>query len=174
MQTTKKQTIFFAQPYDISATGFYFSSVEGFQKQSARVRDAFSLPVEEYEIQFIDGDELDAALFKAVSVHQGEIGAFLDAYDNLNPDQKQKIIIAVGECGCSFDLKTGDPDKLDVDLYEMDSLRELAEHFVDEGLFGEIPESVKNHLDYDSIARDLSVDYTETVIGGTSLIYRCG
>ena len=56
----------------------------------------------------------------------------------------------------------------------MDSLRELAEHFVDEGLFGEIPENIKNHLDYDSIARDLSVDYTETVIGGTSLIYRCG
>ena len=173
MQTTKKQTIFFAQPYDISANGFFFSSVEGFQKQSARVRDAFSLPVEEYEIQFIDGDELDAALFKSVSVHQGDIGAFLDACDNLNPDQKQKIIIAVGECGCSFDLKTGDPDKLDVDLYEMDSLRELAEHFVDEGLFGEIPESVKNHLDYDKIARDLRCDYNEITIAGINLVYRC-
>jgi hypothetical protein len=45
---------------------------------------------------------------------------------------------------------------------------------VDEGLFGEIPESIKYHLDYDSIARDLGMDYTETVIAGTSLIYRCG
>ncbi len=174
MQTTKKQTVLFAQPYDISATGFHFASVEGFQKQSARVRNSFALPVEEYEIEFIDGDELNAELFKAVSVHQGDIGAFFNATKRWDIDQKRKVIIAVGDCGYTFDLKTGDPDKFDVDLYEMNSLRELAEHFVDEGLFGEIPESIKNHIDYFSIARDLSVDYTETVIGGTSLIYRCG
>lgn len=174
MQTTNKQTVLFAQPYDISATGFYFASVEGYEKQSTRLLNSFGQPVEEFEIQFIDGDDLDAELFKAVGIHQGDIGAFLDVCNYWNTDQKRKVIIAVGECGYSFDLKTGDPDELDVDLYEMNSLRELAEHFVDEGLFGEIPESIKNHLDYDSIARDLGMDYTQTVIGGTSLIYRCG
>ena len=29
----------------------------------------------------------------------------------------------------------------------MKSLRELADYFVDEGLFGEIPDSIKYHLD---------------------------
>lgn len=174
MQTTKKQCILFAQPYDISAIGFHFASVEGFQKKSARVRNSFGLPVEEFEIEFIEGDELNAQLFKAVSVNQGDIGAFFDATKRWGIDQKRKVIIAVGECGYSFDLKTGDPDAFDVDLYEMNSLRDLAEHFVDEGLFGQIPENIQYHLDYDRIARDLGMDYSETVIGGTSLIYRCG
>jgi hypothetical protein len=42
----------------------------------------------------------------------------------------------------------------------MNSLRELAQQFVDEGLFGPIPESIKNHIDYDSIARDLTYGIT--------------
>jgi hypothetical protein len=173
MQTIKKQCILFAQPYDISATGFHFASVEGFQKQSARVRNSFGLPVEEYEIEFIDGDELNAELFKAVSVHQGDIGAFFNAVKRWDIDQKRKVIIAVGDSGYTFDLKTGDPDEFDVDLYEINSLRELAEHFVDEGLFGPIPESIKYHLDYDSIARDLNCDYSEITIAGIRLVYRC-
>ena len=52
-------------------------------------------------------------------------------------------------------------------------MRELAEQFVDEGLYGEIPANVSFYLDYDKMARDLSVDYTETRIGGENIIYRC-
>jgi hypothetical protein len=174
MQTIEKQTVLFAQPYDISAEGFYFASVEQYQEKSANNRNSIGLPVEEYEIQFIDGDLLDAELFKAVSVNQSNFGAFLDACNYWNTDQKRKVIIAVGECGYGFDLKSGDPDELDVDLYEMNSLRELAEHFVEEGLFGQIPETIKCHLDYDSIARDLGMDYAETTIADRKLLYRCG
>jgi len=29
------------------------------------------------------------------------------------------------------------------------------------------------YLDYDAIARDLGMDYSETEIAGTQLIYRC-
>ena len=49
----------------------------------------------------------------------------------------------------------------DVDLYEDMSLTDLAHMFVDEGLYGEINESIKNYIDYDAIARDLRYDYTE-------------
>ena len=52
----------FAQPYDISAQGFYFSSAEEYQTKVAKTRNDFGFPVEEYEIQFIDGDNLDAHL----------------------------------------------------------------------------------------------------------------
>lgn len=47
------------------------------------------------------------------------------------------------------------------DLYENMNLKELAEQFIEEGLFGNIPDSIKNYLDYDAIARDLAFDYTE-------------
>jgi len=37
----------------------------------------------------------------------------------------------------------------------------LASDFVDEGLFGEIPSSIENYIDYEKIARDLRMDYCE-------------
>ncbi len=56
----------------------------------------------------------------------------------------------------------------------MDSLKELAYHFVEEGLFGQIPDTIQCYLDYDAIARDLGMDYSEITIVGQRLIYRCG
>ena len=49
----------------------------------------------------------------------------------------------------------------DVELYEDTSLNDLAYEFIDEGLFGEIPESIANYIDHDAIARDLAYDYDE-------------
>ena len=60
-----------------------------------------------------------------------------------------------------------------VDIYHMDSMRDLAEAFVDEGLYGDIPETIERYLDYDAIARDLGMDFTETTIAGERLIYAC-
>ena len=167
-------TELFAQPYDITAQGFYFKTADEYQEKSAKARNASGFPVEEYEIQFIDGESIDAALFEALGVHQGNSPQFFDACETWDDHQKRKAIIAVGECGYSFDLNTGDPEDFDVDIYEVDSLRELAEQFVDDGLFGDIPERLQNYLDYDAIARDLGMDYTETTIAGTRLVYRCG
>jgi len=43
----------------------------------------------------------------------------------------------------------------------MDSLKDLAEQFVEDGLFGEIPATIQNYLNYDAIARDLGVDFLD-------------
>lgn len=53
----------------------------------------------------------------------------------------------------------------DVDFYEGMTLKDLAEHLVDVGCFGEIPEHLANYIDYDAIARDLGCDYVETKEG---------
>lgn len=166
-------TELFAQPYDISAQGFYFQTPEAYQEKSAKARNGFGFPVEEYEIQFIDGEAIDAQLFEAIRVNQCNFPQFLKACDDWDDHQKKKVIVALGECGYSFDLTSDDPDDFDVDIYELDSLRELAEQFVEEGLFGEIPERLRYYLDYDAIARDLGMDYSETTIDGKRLIYRC-
>ena len=52
-------------------------------------------------------------------------------------------------------------------LYEnCDSLEDLAAEFVNEGCFGEIPDSIINYIDYEAIARDLSYEgYSETTYG---------
>ena len=77
--------------------------------------------------------------------------------------QKINVIIACGECGYDFDPQC-DPDLLGVELYFVDSLRELAEQFVEEGLYGDIPENLQFYIDYDAMARDLGMEYSETEI----------
>ena len=166
-------TTLYAQPYDISATGFYFDTAEEYGQQAAKNCNDFGGFVEEYEIQFIDGQEIDCKLFEALGVNQCSFAQYLDACDEWSVEQKRKTIIAVGENGYRFDFSAPDPDGFEVDLYEMDSLKELAAHFVEEGLFGDIPAQLENYLDYDAIARDLGFDYSETTIAGTRLIYRC-
>lgn len=166
-------TTLHAQPYDISASGFYFETVEQYDTKAAKARNDYGQPVEEFEIQFIDGEEIDCALAKAWSLNQANFPAYLDAADDWNDDRKQRYIIAVGECGYAHDQVADDPEPDMVDIYHMDSLRDLAEAFVDEGLYGDIPDTIAPYLDYDAIARDLGVDFTETTIAGERLIYAC-
>lgn len=86
--------ILYAQPYDISANGFYFHNLEEYQQKSFTLRNSGGLPVEEFEIQFIDGNDLDADLVKALNVHQGNFDAFLTASDEWDESQKIRVIIA--------------------------------------------------------------------------------
>ena len=50
-------TTLFANPYDISASGFYFTSMEEYDAKSAALRNECGQPVEEFEIDYIDGDD---------------------------------------------------------------------------------------------------------------------
>ncbi|MEM7664112.1 MAG: antirestriction protein ArdA [Pseudomonadota bacterium] len=165
-------TTLYAQPYDPAAAGFYFEDAETFATKSAALRNDHGQPVEEFEIQFIDGETIDAAVAETIGLHQGDVAAFFEKIEAWDEHQKRSVIIAAGECGYQFGWQD-DPDTLDVDIFEIDSMRALAEHFVDEGLFGAIPEALQFYIDHDAIARDLRVDYAETEIARTRLIYRC-
>ena len=158
--------------FDSYSKVLYFRSFEEYQQKSSTLRNDYGAPVEEFEIQFIDGDDLDCDLFKALDIHQGNSDAFLTACEEWDENQKIKVIIAVGEAGYSFDPRKDDPDDFDIELYELDNLKNLAEQFIEEGLFGEIPENIKFYLDLDAIARDLGMDYSEIRLNGTNYIYR--
>lgn len=167
-------TLFHAQPYDLTAIGFYFEDEKTYLEKIGTVRNDYGALVEEFEIQFIDGESLDHDLAKAWGINQANILRFIDVLEDWDEDQKTRFILAVGECGYGFDPESVDPDAYDLDIYYLDSMRELAEQFVEEGLFGDVPETLQSYIDYDAIAHDLSLDYTETAIGGQSIIYRCG
>lgn len=167
-------TTFYAQPYDISATGFYFSTDEDFSSRINAVVNDYGQPVEEFEIQFIDGEAIDAALAKAWEINQANILRFMEVAEDWMHCEKLAFIIAVEECGYGFDPKSADPGDYELDVYDVETLRELAEQFVEEGLFGPIPEQIALYINYEAIARDLAVDYSETEIAGERLVYRCG
>jgi hypothetical protein len=64
-------TRLYAQPYDISAHGFYFETAAEYNEKASKLRNSYGWPVEEFELQFIDGESIDAKLFEALGVHQG-------------------------------------------------------------------------------------------------------
>lgn len=168
----KTKTRLFARAYDISAYGFYFKTAEEYEHHRENLKNDYGDPVEEFEIQFIDGEAIDCELFHALNVHQGNFSAYFEAVQNWDKDAKIRVIIAAGHAGYSFDLTKDSPERFDIDLYELDSLKDLAEQFVEEGLFGDIPASIQNYLDYEAIAYDLGMDYTEITINSIHYIYR--
>ena len=57
-------TTLHAQPYDISANGFFFETTEEYNEKASKLVNSYGQPVEEFELQFIDGESIDADLFK--------------------------------------------------------------------------------------------------------------
>lgn len=163
--------LLYAQPYNIDAEGFYFRNEDEYDLNAKHLRDRFGNPVEEFEIQFIDGEAIDCELAKAIGINQANFQDFLNCAEAWEDWQKTNTIIALGDLGYEFDPQD-DPDHFGIDIYYADSLRALAEKFVEQGLFGDIPNRLQFYLDFDAIARDLAVDYSETEIAGERLIYR--
>ncbi|EFO34060.1 conserved hypothetical protein [Roseibium sp. TrichSKD4] len=126
-----------AQPYDISATGFYFKTAEEYDRKVRGLKNAYGDPVEEFEIQFIDGEEIDCELAKAIGINQANFRDYLICGEDWEDWHKINTIIAIGELGYDFDAQC-DPDHHGIDIYYVETMRELAEQFVDEGLFGEV------------------------------------
>ena len=92
-------TQLFAQPYDISATGFYFETAAQYVAKAAKARNDYGQPVEEFELQFIDGEILDAEFANALEVNQVNFERYLELVDEWEEHEKIRFIIAVGECG---------------------------------------------------------------------------
>ena len=165
--------IYHAAPYGISTTGFYFKTYEEYCQKAKTHTNAYGQPVEEFEIQFIDGETIDYELAQAWELNQANFSDYFDAVETWDDEQKKIYIIAVGECSYSHDQIANDPDAIDIMIYQLDSLIELAELFVDEGFYGEIPENLPFYIDYDAIAHDLGFDYSEISIAGKNYVYRC-
>ena len=73
--------ILHAQPYDISAPGFLFKSVEEYREKADKLTNSAGDPVEEFEIQFIDGEDIDRELFKALNINQATSPMFFEKAD---------------------------------------------------------------------------------------------
>ena len=69
-------TIFYARPYNPNATGFYFTNMNEYATKKAQYCNAYGQTIEEFEIEFIDGEEIDDRLFEALSINQAKIGRF--------------------------------------------------------------------------------------------------
>ena len=74
-------TEFYAQPYSLDHTGFYFDSIEKFE---AGIKRLNSKGCEEVEIQVIDGDEHLVRLASAAEIHQCDVHHWFEELDDFD------------------------------------------------------------------------------------------
>ena len=105
--------------------------------------------ITDYECDYMEIEEYD---------NLEKLNTIAEKMETLNSTDIKKLKALIEE-GYDFEYSFNNYD--DVEIYEEMNMNELAEQFVEEGLFGDIPKSLINYIDYDAIARDLSMDYTE-------------
>lgn len=142
-------TILHATPYNIDAIGFYFTDAMDYETKATMHVDRFGNLVEEFEIQFIDGD--DAELFAACAINQANLNTWFDEIEFLQDFEKASLFYLVGVAGYNLDQALS---KLDEPSIIEANLRDAAEELFDECWLHEVPENIRFYIDYDKFARD--------------------
>lgn len=167
-QESAFSTTLHAQPYNIDASGFYFHDFEEYEAKSEALRDRFGNPVEEFEIQFIDG--ADAGLFEACGINQANLGTWFDDIEAMEDHEKTAIYFLTGTLGHTLDQALSKVDE--VIVFEGDA-KEAAEELFEECYAHTIPENLRFYFDMEKFARDLEVcgDFNEFEYEGVT--YTC-
>ena len=161
-------TTLHATPYNIDATGFYFTDINDYETKATMHVDCYGNLVEEFEIQFIDGD--DAQLFEACGINHANLNQWFDDIEFLQDDEKVSLYYLVSVAGYNLDqalLKTDEPN-----LYQ-GNLLDAATELFDECWLSSVPDNIRFYIDYDKFARDCQYggDLTEFDYAGTT--YTC-
>lgn len=157
-----------ATPYNRDASGFYFENATEYEAKATIHVDRFGNLVEEFEIQFIDGD--DAELFEACGINQANLNTWFDDIEFLQDYKKASLFYLVGVAGYNLDQaieKMNEPS-----IYQGDLLDAATELF-DECYLHTLPENLRYYIDYEKFARDCELvgDICEFEYSGTT--YTC-
>lgn len=145
-------TTLFAQPYNLDATGFYFTSQEEYQVRYDTNRDHWGQPVEEYEIQMIESDnDGDGELFDVLGIGQGNLEQWFDDVEGKNSHEKSMLFYLVSCAGYGL---ADALEKIDEVSLFSGRLLEAATDLFDECYAHEIPENLRTYIDYDAFAND--------------------
>ena len=85
-----------------------------------------------------------------------KLNEFVEQLEELDDYSQEKVFYLLDNIG--YDREEALEKHVDVLFYEGMTLEEVAENFVDEGVYGEIPDNIKNYIDYKAIARDLDME----------------
>jgi hypothetical protein len=165
---------FFAQPCGVDAVGFYFDTLEAYTEKAKSLLDNFGNPVEEFEIQFIDGDDCQLfsacfinQLFSACAINQSNLKLWFETIADLAEHEKTTLYYL-----CSFSsysLENALNKLEDVNLSE-GSLKDVAANLFDKFYLNNVPEAVRAYIDYEKYARycEISGDLCEFEFNGTT------
>lgn len=90
-----------------------------------------------------------------------ELNEFAEQLTELSDWDQEKVIFLIEEIG--FDRKEAIDHYEDVAFYQNMTMEDVAYELVEEGIFGDISDSIKSYIDYERLARGLTMDgYNET------------
>lgn len=150
----------YANPYNSSVAGFYFTSYEEYKTKSSKHVDPFGLPVEEYEIDHVDGDLNQ--LFNACNIDQCTLHVWFNEIETMDKSDQTELYF---RCDCLGQ----DPQEAICDLNSDgsistgSSLYYAYSYIEDSGILNTLPENIQRYFDFEAFARDLeySGDITE-------------
>jgi hypothetical protein len=142
-------TEFYAQPYSIEHTGFYFNNIETFESGMKKLRKR---GCEEVEIQFIDGDDHLGRLASTANIGQGDIYFWFEDLEDLGETEVTQICFLLD---LGYVINEALDRYEDVCLYN-GSARDYAYDLIDDTT--DIPENLRFYIDYDAIARDMEIN----------------
>lgn len=142
----------YANPYDISANGFYFDSFEEFEKKAKNLRNWYGQPVEEFEIVYIDGDNPN--LFVAAKINQANLETWYDELDHIDDDSDEGLAIRYLLEKVGLSLEDALNRYQEVQIYR-GRIEDYAADLIEECY--DLPEFALRYFDYDSFARDMII-----------------
>jgi hypothetical protein len=147
---------YYAQPYSVSATGFYFGSLEEFNQ---KFRAAKRRGVEEFELQFIDGSDEDADLFKALEISQATIDKWFEEVQPLEELEKVGLFALFYHFGERNLDKAIENVKEDNPIVFEGNVKEYAENHIDDiGGVKALGEQAQLYFDYESYGSAIKND----------------
>ena len=141
---------FFANPYG-PAVGFYFTSAEELEAKTATWHDKHGAPVEEWSLDFIDGDAGEPELFAAAQIDQSNLNVWFEEIEDLDGSERAALFFLLSSLG--YKLRDALEKLEDCSLSQCD-LKEAASANFDERFLEAIPDGARAYIDYDAWARD--------------------
>jgi hypothetical protein len=156
-------TTLYANPYDTSYTVFYFGSIDEFNKQLSKAS------YEEVEIDYIDGD--NPGLFQATKIHQGNVNIWFDELDRYEDNRQEALAICYLIEIIHLDEAIKRKDEV---ILHRGSLADYAFELVEDLCsLDQLPNLIRNHIDYDSIGKDLELNSEVTELSRNVWVVNC-
>jgi len=165
--------ILYAHPKTLGIDGFFFRSQKEWDEAYPEVKDRYGDQITAFDIEFIKGDEIASEFAKYWHLTQDNWAQYLEIIATWDIYAKLSFIIAAGHHNKTFDHHSVHSAFFDVDIYFVDTIKDLAHYFIKEGTLGDIPDIYKIYIDQDKFACDLSDEYSTFEIANTKLVYRC-
>ena len=145
----------FANPYDTTNLGFYFSSYEEYEIKSSNLVDDFGFPVEEFMIEFINGELCQ--LFNACAIDQCTLKLWFNDIELLPEAEQVELYYRCDNLSQNVEEAL---DKLNTDGFiQQSSLADYAYEYInDYGVIDCLPETFRCYFDYEAYARDLELN----------------